>query len=54
MKTPKWSELMKPFLKDEDQRAILDLYNEKAGILDGDDEADVDFLICLPDLGKMQ
>ena len=30
------------FFEDEDQRAILDLYNEKAGILDGDDEADVD------------
>ena len=30
------------FFEDEDKRAILDLYNEKAGILDGDDEADVD------------
>ena len=30
------------FFEDEDQRAILDLYNEKAGILDGDDETDVD------------
>lgn len=30
------------FFEDEDQRTILDLYNEKAGILDGDDEADVD------------
>ena len=30
------------FFEDEDQRAVLDLYNEKAGILDSDDEADVD------------
>ena len=30
------------FFEDEDKRAILDLYNEKAGILDGDDESDVD------------
>ena len=28
--------------EDEDERAVLDLYNEKAGILDGDDETDVD------------
>ena len=30
------------FFEDEDERAILDLYNERAGILDGDDETDVD------------
>ena len=30
------------FFEDEDQRAVLDLYHEKAGILDGDDDADVD------------
>ena len=30
------------FFEDEDKQAVLDLYNEKAGILDGDDEADVD------------
>ncbi len=30
------------FFEDEDERAILDLYNEKAGILDGDDETEVD------------
>ena len=30
------------FFEDEDQRAVLDLYNEKAGILDSDDETDVD------------
>lgn len=30
------------FFEDEDQQAVLDLYNEKAGILDGDDETDVD------------
>ena len=30
------------FFEDEDKQAILDLYNEKAGILDGDDETDVD------------
>ena len=30
------------FFEDEDKRTVLDLYNEKAGILDGDDEADVD------------
>ena len=30
------------FFEDEDQRAILDLYNERAGILDGDDETEVD------------
>ena len=30
------------FFEDEDKQTVLDLYNEKAGILDGDDEADVD------------
>ena len=30
------------FFEDEDQRAIVDLYNERAGILDGDDDTDVD------------
>ena len=30
------------FFEDEDRRAVLDLYNEKAGILDSDDETDVD------------
>ena len=30
------------FFEDEDQRAIVDLYNERAGILDGEDETDVD------------
>lgn len=30
------------FFEDEDQRVVLDIYNEKAGILDGDEETDVD------------
>jgi len=30
------------FFEDEDEHTILDLYNEQAGILDGDDESDVD------------
>ena len=30
------------FFEDEDEKAILDLYHEKAGILDGDDDTDVD------------
>ena len=30
------------FFEDEDQRAIVDLYNERAGILDGEDDTDVD------------
>ena len=30
------------FFEDEDQRSVHDLYNEKAGILDGDDETEVD------------
>lgn len=30
------------FFEDEDREVVLDLYNEKAGILDGDDESDVD------------
>ena len=30
------------FFEDEDQKAVLDLYNEKAGILDGDDDTEVD------------
>ena len=30
------------FFEDEDERAVLDLYNEKAGILDDEDGADVD------------
>ena len=30
------------FFEDEDKRTVLDLYNEKDCILDGDDEADVD------------
>ena len=30
------------FFEDEDERAVLDLYNEQAGILDGDDETEVD------------
>ena len=30
------------FFEDEDQRAVHDLYNEKAGILDGEDNAEVD------------
>ena len=30
------------FFEDEDKQTVLDLYNEKAGILDGDDETDVD------------
>ena len=30
------------FFEGEDEQTMLDLYNEKAGILDGDDETDVD------------
>ena len=30
------------FFEDEDQRAVHDLYNEKAGTLDGDDSSEVD------------
>ena len=30
------------FFENEDQRSVHDLYNEKAGILDGDDETEVD------------
>ena len=30
------------FFEDEDQRAVHDLYNEKAGILDGEDSSEVD------------
>ena len=30
------------FFEDEDAKAVLDLYNEKAGILDAEDESDVD------------
>ena len=30
------------FFEDEDSRAVHDLYNEQAGILDGDDDAEVD------------
>ena len=30
------------FFEDEDQQAVLDLYNEKTGILDGDDDTEVD------------
>ncbi len=30
------------FFEDEDKQAVLDLYNEKAGILDHDDEMDID------------
>ena len=30
------------FFEDEDRQTVLDLYNEKAGILDADDETDVD------------
>ena len=30
------------FFEDEDERAVLDLYNEQTGILDGDDESEVD------------
>ena len=30
------------FFEDEDTKAVLDLYNEKAGILDAEDESDVD------------
>ena len=30
------------FFEDEDSRAVHDLYNEKAGILDGEDDSDVD------------
>ena len=30
------------FFEDEDQQAVHDLYNEKAGILDGDDDTEVD------------
>ena len=30
------------FFEDENQRAIVDLYNERAGVLDGEDETDVD------------
>ena len=30
------------FFEDEDRSAVLDLYNEKTGILDGEDDADVD------------
>jgi len=30
------------FFEDEDQQTVLDLYNEKAGILDDDNETDVD------------
>ena len=30
------------FFEDEDKQTVLDLYNEKAGILDSDDEMDID------------
>ena len=30
------------FFEDEDKRAVLDLYNEHAGVLDGDDDTEVD------------
>ena len=30
------------FFEDEDKQKVLDLYNEKAGILDSDDEMDID------------
>jgi len=30
------------FFEDDDQQSVLDLYNERAGILDGDDDAEVD------------
>ena len=30
------------FFEDEDEQTVLDLYNEKDGILDGDDDTDVD------------
>jgi superfamily II DNA or RNA helicase len=30
------------FFDDDDQRQVVDLYNEKAGILDGDDDAEID------------
>ncbi|GJL80219.1 MAG: hypothetical protein NPINA01_32080 [Nitrospinaceae bacterium] len=30
------------FFEDEDSQAVLDLYNEKSGILDGDDDKEVD------------
>lgn len=30
------------FFEDEDKRSVLDLYNERAGVLDDDDDADVD------------
>ena len=30
------------FFEDEDSRSVQDLYNEKAGILDGEDDSDVD------------
>lgn len=30
------------FFEDEDRQKVLDLYNEKAGVLDGDEETDVD------------
>ena len=39
---PKSSAPMKPSFEDEDTRAVHDLYNEQAGILDGDDDAEVD------------
>ena len=40
------------FFEDEDKQTVLDLYNEKAGILDGADDTDVDLLLCLPNLEK--
>ena len=30
------------FFEDDDERAVVDLYNEQTGILDGDDDSDVD------------
>jgi SNF2 family DNA or RNA helicase len=30
------------FFEDEDSQAVLDLYNEKSGVLDGDDDSEVD------------
>lgn len=30
------------FFEDEDERAVVDLYNEKSGLLDGEDEGEVD------------
>ena len=43
VRTRKWSERTRRFFEDEDDdQAIVSLYHERAGILDGDPEGDVD------------